>query len=100
MSNKIFKVSFILVIFLTVLLIVANYSTREYFHKLIKIYKLKKEIEKTKVYNISLEKRLSNLQTKPKDLEKAVKMELGYVAEDEILYKFNDSGSEKQKDKR
>jgi cell division protein FtsB len=100
MANKFFKFSFILVIILTVLLVVSNYSTREYVHKLIKIYKLKKEIEKTKLYNISLEKRLSNLQTKPKELEKAVKMELGYVAEDEILYKFNNSDSKNTKDNK
>lgn len=94
MLNKIFKYSIIAVIVGTILIIATNYSTREYLYKVSEIYKLKKNIEKTTGYNVSLKKRLLNLQTKPKEIEKAVKMELGYIDKDEILYKFNDTDKE------
>ena len=91
MGNKIFKCTIILIIILTILFVIINYSTKEYVYKLIKIYKLKKDIDKIIVYNAALKRRLVNLQTKPKELEKAVKIDLGYVNEDEVLYKFNNS---------
>ena len=94
MGNKIFKCTIILIIILTILFVITNYSTREYVYKLVKIYKLKKDIDKIIVYNASLKQRLLNLQTKPKELEKVVKIDLGYINEDEILYKFNDSDYE------
>lgn len=90
MFDKIVKYATISAIVITFLLIVINPSTRDYICKLSEIHKLEKKIEKITAYNDTLQKRLLHLQTKPKEMEKEVKSNLGYIGEDEILYKFND----------
>jgi len=91
MANKIFKYTIILFIIGTFLLIIFNPSTRKMIFKLSEIHKLEKNIERISATNETLKKRLLYLQTKPEEMEKAVKSDLGYIAEDEILYKFNDN---------
>ena len=46
-----------------------------------------------------LKKRLNYLKTKPKEMEKAVKADLNYVAENEVVYIFEEPEQDNTEDK-
>ena len=56
-----------------------------------KINSLKAKIEKTEAENETFKKRLSYLKTKPREMKKLVKLNMGFLAETEIEYRFEDS---------
>ena len=49
--------------------------------------------------NEKFEKRLNYLKTKPKEMEKAVKADLNYVAENEVVYIFEEPEQDNTEDK-
>ncbi len=87
------------IIFVTLFCIFANSSTRDFFSKLSEIHKLKKNIAQMTAENEKFEKRLNYLKTKPKEMEKAVKADLNYVAENEVVYIFEEPEQDNTEDK-
>ena len=88
------------IIFITLFFILANPSTRDFVSKLSEIHKLKKNIAEMTVENEKFEKRLNYLKTKPKEMEKSVKADLNYVAENEVVYIFDDSEQDNTEDNK
>ena len=86
------------IIFVTLFCIFANPSTRDFVSKLSEIHKLKKNIAQMTEENEKFEKRLNYLKTKPKEMEKAVKADLNYVAENEIVYIFEEPEQDNSED--
>ena len=89
-SKAVFKYIVIGIIFITFLCIIFNSSTSQFISRLIEIHKLKSNTEKLLTENEKYEKRLNYLKTKPKEMEKAAKMEFDYVEENEVEFVFED----------
>ena len=87
------------IIFITLFCLFANPSTRDFVSLLSKIHELKTNIAKIIPENEKFEKRLNYLKTKPKEMEKAVKADLNYVAENEVVYVFEEPEQENIEDK-
>lgn len=98
-KNSIYKYVFWGIIFITLFCILANSSTRDFVSKLSEIHKLKKNIAQLTTENEKFEKRLNYLKTKPKEMEKAVKADLNYVAENEVVYIFEEPEQDNIEDK-
>lgn len=90
-NTDIFKHIICGIIFITFILILCNSSTRKFIVTLSKINSLKAKIEKTEAENKTFKKRWDYLKTKPREMEKLVKLNLGFLAETEIEYRFEDS---------
>lgn len=78
------------IIFITFILILCNSSTRKFIVNLSRINSLEVKIEKIKAENETFKKRLDYLKTKPREMEKLVKLNLGFLADTEIEYVFED----------
>ena len=98
-NSTIYKYLFWGIIFITLFCILANPSTRDFISLLSKIHELKTNIAKIIPENEKFEKRLNYLKTKPKEMEKAVKADLNYVAENEVVYVFEEPEQENIEDK-
>jgi hypothetical protein len=95
-SDNIYKYIKYGIVFITFASIAFNSSTWKFFSRLSEIYDLKKRIEKVKIENETYKKRLNNLKTNSREMEKVVKMDvgdsnLGVLAENEIEYIFVDT---------
>ncbi len=97
-NNDIFKHIIYGIVFITFVLIMCNASTRKFIVTLSKINSLKAKIEKTETENETFKKRLDYLKTKPREMEKLVKLNLGFLAETEIEYRFEDSDKKVEED--
>ena len=89
-KELIFKYIIIGVIFITFLCIALNPSTTMFVSRLFEIHKLKTNTEKLLKENERYEKKLEYYKTKPKEMEKAAKMEFDYVEENEVEFVFED----------
>lgn len=94
-NNDIFKYIIYLLIFITVISIAVNPSTRKFVSLLSNINKLEKQVETIKNENETYKKRLNKLKTNPREMEKFAKISvgnpnIGVLAETEIEYIFED----------
>jgi cell division protein FtsB len=89
-KELVYKYIVIGIIIITFLCIALNPSTTMFVSRLFEIHKLKTNTEKLLTENEKYEKRLNYLKTKPKEMEKAAKMEFDYVEENEVEFVFED----------
>jgi len=89
-KELVYKYVVIGILVVTFLCIALNPSTTMFVSRLFEIHKLKTNTEKLLIENEKYEKRLNYLKTKPKEMEKAAKMEFDYVEENEVEFVFED----------
>lgn len=85
----------LLIILLTYL--VFNPTARKIFSRYVEYYKLSSNLELANQSNLEYKKRLYYLETKPSQMERIVKSELGVIAEGEVEYRFNQENIQKEK---
>lgn len=90
MKKKIFKYIIYSIILFSILYICFNSTTRRLIHRIFEIHKLQANIEEATKVNLKYKKRLEYLLTKPKQIDRIVKSDLGLLAEGEIEYRFDD----------
>ena len=95
-KGLIYKYVVIGIIIATFLCIALNPSTTMFISRLFEIHKLKANTEKLLNENEKYEKRLNYLKTKPKEMEKAAKMEFDYVEENEVEFVFEDDSNQNE----
>lgn len=96
MKKKVFRYTLCVIMLFAVIYMCFNSTTRRLISRVIEIHKLQADIEEAKKTNLEYQKRLEYLQTKPREIEKIVKADLGVLAEGEIEYRFNDEYDTKE----